>query len=239
MHIGLILALGGWSLLIAGMLAVRYEIGAFPWNFLLIPAGVLTASLAFLVCLWLLSVHGGTLATWLSAAFAILPLMLIVLLVGSDLTKPPIHDVTTASVGGEPVFLWAEKERTERDNPLQRSEERHAHVFLRQQQAYADLQPLILPVNISIEEAFEQAKSIALNRGWVIISQRRPERFEATAYTSVLRFRDDVAVTFSPRSGKVRVDMRSVSRLGRGDLGANYRRIKQFLDDLDERLTAP
>ena len=58
-------------------------------------------------------------------------------------------------------------------------------------------------------------------------------RIEATDTTFWFRFKDDVALRVSAvPDGTSRVDMRSVSRLGRSDLGTNARRIREFLADL-------
>ena len=45
-------------------------------------------------------------------------------------------------------------------------------------------------------------------------------------------FRDDVIVRITPAGNGSRVDVRSVSRVGRSDLGANARRIREFLRQL-------
>ena len=53
-------------------------------------------------------------------------------------------------------------------------------------------------------------------------------RIEATATTAWFGFRDDVVIRVAPRGAGSRVDLRSLSRIGRGDLGANARRIREF-----------
>jgi hypothetical protein len=47
-------------------------------------------------------------------------------------------------------------------------------------------------------------------------------------------FRDDVVVRIRPAPGGARVDARSASRYGRSDLGANARRIRALLEDIDD-----
>jgi uncharacterized protein (DUF1499 family) len=49
------------------------------------------------------------------------------------------------------------------------------------------------------------------------------------ATTRWFGFKDDVAIRISPAGAGSRVDMRSRSRVGRSDLGANARRIREFL----------
>ena len=57
-------------------------------------------------------------------------------------------------------------------------------------------------------------------------------RLEATDRTRWFGFRDDVVVRVRPDGTGSRVDVRSVSRVGRSDLGTNARRIRAFLDSL-------
>ena len=67
----------------------------------------------------------------------------------------------------------------------------------------------------------------------VVPAYREGRRIEATDTTFWFRFKDDVALRVSAvPDGTSRVDMRSVSRLGRSDLGTNARRIREFLADL-------
>ena len=54
----------------------------------------------------------------------------------------------------------------------------------------------------------------------------------AVAATRLLRFRDDVTIRVRAAGATSRIDVRSRSRLGRDDLGANARRIRSFLDAL-------
>ncbi len=59
----------------------------------------------------------------------------------------------------------------------------------------------------------------------------------AEARTPVFRFVDDVRFKLKlDRNALTRVDMWSASRVGRGDLGTNARRIARFYRDLDRRL---
>jgi uncharacterized protein (DUF1499 family) len=57
-------------------------------------------------------------------------------------------------------------------------------------------------------------------------------RVEATATTFWFGFKDDVVVRVRSSGAGSVVDVRSVSRVGVSDLGANARRIGQILDGL-------
>ena len=61
---------------------------------------------------------------------------------------------------------------------------------------------------------------------------------EATATTFWFGFKDDFVVrarSDGARTGRTVVDVRSVSRIGVGDLGANAQRIRKFLAELQAR----
>ncbi len=62
---------------------------------------------------------------------------------------------------------------------------------------------------------------------------------EAIARTPILGFRDDVVVRVRPTPDGARIDVRSASRYGRHDLGANAARVRALIDDVDDVLAAP
>ncbi|MEQ9317124.1 MAG: DUF1499 domain-containing protein, partial [Henriciella sp.] len=82
---------------------------------------------------------------------------------------------------------------------------------------------------------------LAEARGWEIFT--RPETgedveqtvLEATETSGWFGFKDDVAVRIRAVDGATRVDMRSISRVGLSDLGANARRVSGFMDELADR----
>ena len=66
--------------------------------------------------------------------------------------------------------------------------------------------------------------------GWEIVATAPAEgRIEATATTFWFGFKDDIVVRVTPADGGSRIDVRSVSRVGRGDVGTNAQRIKAYL----------
>ncbi len=84
---------------------------------------------------------------------------------------------------------------------------------------------------------FEHAVAVAHDMGWEIIAEVPADgRIEAVDTTFWFGFKDDVVVRIKPADGGSRVDVRSVSRVGRSDLGTNARRIRNFLDKLAARL---
>ena len=69
-------------------------------------------------------------------------------------------------------------------------------------------------------------------RGAVVAAVPAEGRMEATDTTRWFGFKDDVVVRVRPEGAGSRVDVRSVSRVGRGDVGANAARIRAFLQAL-------
>ena len=101
-----------------------------------------------------------------------------------------------------------------------------------QRQAYPDIRPIVLPA--PPEKAFARALAAAEAMGWEIVA-RDPAtgRIEAVDTTLWFGFKDDVVVRVAAAAGGgSRVDVRSKSRVGRGDAGTNARRIRGFRERL-------
>ena len=94
--------------------------------------------------------------------------------------------------------------------------------------------PELLPLDLGMppEDAFDLAVAVARGtRGWRIVNESAEELcFAAEASTPFLSFVDDTEVWVESRpEGGSRIHVRSRSRVGRGDFGANARRIRAFL----------
>ena len=59
---------------------------------------------------------------------------------------------------------------------------------------------------------------------------------QAVATTRIFRFKDDVTIAIGREGNVTTVNIRSRSRIGKGDLGANARRIRDFQARLTGRL---
>jgi uncharacterized protein (DUF1499 family) len=141
--------------------------------------------------------------------------------------KPPIHDITT-DTQDPPRFVAVLPLRREARNP---AEYGGPEIADQQRRAYPDIAPASLAVPPA--EAFARAERAARGQGWEIVAAVPSEgRIEATDTTPWFGFKDDVVIRIRPEPGGSRVDVRSVSRVGRGDVGANARRIRRFLEAL-------
>lgn len=93
--------------------------------------------------------------------------------------------------------------------------------------AYADLAPIAL--KLPPAEAYTRALHAAGALGWEITrNDPAAGELEATSTSRLFRFVDDVVVRVRPDGAGSRVDVRSKSRDGKGDFGANAQRIRAF-----------
>jgi uncharacterized protein (DUF1499 family) len=142
---------------------------------------------------------------------------------------PPIHDITT-DTANPPEFHAVVPLRAEARNPLEYSQE----VARQQREAYPDIRPLIM--EMPPPQVFDRALAAAREAGWEIVEANADTgRIEATDTTTFFGFKDDVVVRLTPLENRTVVDVRSVSRVGRGDAGTNARRIRTYLDRLSRR----
>lgn len=143
---------------------------------------------------------------------------------------PPIHDITT-DTDDPPAFVALLPARATAPNG---SEYAGEEVAAQQRAAYPDVRPVVLrePSN----RTFDMALTAANDLGWDVVAADPDEgRIEATDTTRWFGFKDDVVVRIRATEDGSRVDVRSMSRVGRGDVGANARRIRAFVEKLEPR----
>lgn len=100
--------------------------------------------------------------------------------------------------------------------------------------------PLVLPIILDVtpEEAFDAARRTAIALRWQVIEAIPPGgrtgagRIDALDVTRMLRFTDDITIRIRPRADGTRIDLRSASRLGDHDFGANAARISLFAEEI-------
>jgi hypothetical protein len=141
---------------------------------------------------------------------------------------PPIHDLTTAP-DDPPEFRAIVPLREGAPNPPEYAGEEAASL---QREAYPELAPAFLPG--PADAAFGRALDAARGMGWEIVSADAAAGIiEASDRTFWFGFVDDVVVRLRDEGERVRVDVRSKSRVGRGDTGTNARRIRAYLRRLE------
>ena len=223
-----------WGVVVGGVAVVAaplgYRIGAVPLGlaFLLLAGGFLAAAVCGLVLVFRLVRASGRRdrAAWAILAAAVVVSLFPLATLVSGRRAPPIHDVTT-DTDDPPAFVAAvalnAPGRTDYGGPA---------VAEQQRAAWPDLGPARLPV--APAEAFDRALAVVRGMGWELLAADADAlRIEATDRSFWFGFEDDVVVRVTP-AGETgsRVDVRSLSRVGVGDLGVNARRVRAFVTAL-------
>lgn len=145
---------------------------------------------------------------------------------------PAISDITT-DPGNPPRFDLLVRAR-----PPDRIDYPGAATAAQQRAAYPDIAPL--QVSAPVKLAYDVTLALVTKRKWRVADARPPAAgrreavIEATARTPIMGFRDDVVIRISAIGNDARIDVRSASRYGLSDLGANAARIRSLLEDIDE-----
>ena len=225
------------------ILAARLEIWHFRNSFLLFIVAALLGFGVLVISILKMSKIGGNSAgidekeparyLVISVAATLLPLMLL----GSNVYKaqqyPFIHDISTDLVT-PPEFIAAQQDRNESDHSVAYDGEELALI---QQKSYPDISALI--VKADALQVFNTSKALLMDSGWGILAaqnQQMPFTLEAVSTSALFAFKDDVVIRIQPLKDSVQVDMRSMSRQGKSDLGVNAKRINKFLASLQARL---
>lgn len=144
----------------------------------------------------------------------------------AKLTLPPIQDITTNTE--EPPSFWYAPNSQEYGG---------VGVAAYQEEAYPDIQPLIL--SIDTNKAYDYSLEVIKDKGWQLYEPSRADlHIEATETTFWFGFSDDVVIHITPtEDGGSRIDMRSTSRFGGGgDGGTNANRIRGFFKAFKEKM---
>jgi uncharacterized protein (DUF1499 family) len=140
---------------------------------------------------------------------------------------PMIHDISTDTVD-PPAFVALLETRKASPNGADYG---GPEVAEKQRAAYPDIKPI--KRDLPPAAAFERALAAARSLGWKIAEANAAEgRIEATDTTRWFGFKDDVVIRVrpGPSGAGSRVDVRSVSRVGKSDIGKNAARIRAFVN---------
>ncbi len=146
---------------------------------------------------------------------------------------PPIHDITT-DTENVPQFVDIAPLRADAPNTMvYGGSEGMTPQRLRELQveAYPDIHPQTYVE--STQAIFDRALAAAEQLGWEIVAAVPEEgRIEATDTTFWFRFKDDIVIYIAEQDGNTVVNARSLSRVGRSDVGKNAERLRQFFRTL-------
>lgn len=137
---------------------------------------------------------------------------------------PRINDITT-DLDDPPVFVSQATLDANGSRDMTYPGSNFAH---QQQQAYPDLASLVLEEPPAVAFDRVRAALAGIERMEIVDENREEGRIEAVQTSALFHFADDIAVRIRPFEGGSRIDVRSKSRDGRGDMGVNARRIRDI-----------
>ncbi len=144
---------------------------------------------------------------------------------------PMIHDITTDPADPPQFIAILPLRHDTSDSAVYGG----SAVAALQARAYPGVRPAWYRAGVS--QVFRQALAVARAMGWRIVAAEPAQgRIGATATTFWFGFKDDIVVRIRATPRGARVDLRSESRVGHGDLGVNARRIEAFLARLHRRM---
>lgn len=230
----LVIAILVAALLLAAPLGTRaglwnHEVGLQALLAVLI-GGVLTVLMSASTSVW---AHKNKLASArrsavLSSVIALLPALFVGIQIATAWGLPMIHDISTDTVD-PPVFTSPAIVHAERANALEYG---GVEIAKRQLAAYPRVKSITS--EMSLATAFEHALASATALKWELVERdRQTGRIEAVATTFWFGFKDDIVIRLRSEGTGSRVDLRSVSRVGLSDAGANAARIEAFIRQFD------
>ncbi len=224
------LILTAWPLVVLAIIAFRVLGVQFQVPLLVVALAVLIASVGILLLL-IGQVRGGLsgdlpMSNVAAVIYFVVGLVLVAPALQSftrSLKVPPIHDVST-DADNPPVFVETPRLRAAHENSLELS----AEVISMQRTAYGDLAGV--EIALTVPEATAKAAALAESMGWQITTRDDAAgHLEAVATTRLMGFKDDVVFRIQPTDAGSKLDMRSASRVGLSDIGANADRIRAFV----------
>jgi len=154
--------------------------------------------------------------------------------------NPLIHDITTDFESPPKIIAAADSPRKNPTTYVGAEKVRDSELTVAQAQkaAFPDLEPLMLTT--SLQASITAARRVIGEMGLEMLAEgpaaagsNKVWRIEAVATTFWYGFKDDFIVRLTPMSdGGTRIDVRSKSRVGLSDLGANAQRVRKFLESL-------
>jgi uncharacterized protein (DUF1499 family) len=230
-----LLAVFALFLLLAAGPGTRLGLWEFSFGFTLMRwslyVGLVAAGLALLLALIPTTRRNNLTALTATLIIGLGVAVIPYLLVQQAQSVPRIHDITT-DTRNPPEFIAIAPLRANAPNPLEYPGE---EVAREQRQAYPEITTFQTDVYPSI--VFDNAEAVVQTLGWELVeANREAGRIEATDTTFWFGFKDDVVIRIQGNDAGSLVDVRSKSRIGMGDVGANAARIQRFLDALEERV---
>lgn len=213
-----------------GVTLYRTNLTGFGTAFTLVKYGVMFGAALFVVGVlyWIFVRKKNPVsakAALVGGLIALIPVIPLGMQVSKAKSLPFIHNISTDTIN-PPQFDKVIALRTSKDN----THEYDVDKLAKQQQAgYPNIKTHY--TQLTVDQALEKAKKTAESLGWQIVNIDSTQGLlEATETTLLWGFKDDVVVRIQARENNTAVDLRSVSRLGQSDIGANAARIEKFIN---------
>ncbi|GAA5520937.1 DUF1499 domain-containing protein [Aliifodinibius salicampi] len=146
---------------------------------------------------------------------------------------PPIHDITT-DIENPPEFRAIVPLRADAPNDTTYGDQEKAQT---QREHYPNIETLYLDVGYSV--AFDRALAAAQEMPWeeIVTVDKEAGMIEAFDRLPWFGFIDDVVIRVdtAETAERSKIDVRSVSRIGRGDIGVNAHRIQEYLEAVENQ----
>jgi uncharacterized protein (DUF1499 family) len=217
----------------SGLLEIEPALATFAGALLFAVFGIVLALGSFVV-IWKDGIAGAG-AAFAAVAIGIFLLAYPAYLGARAYRLPMINDITTDALDAPRFDVIA------RLRPIGTVAYAGPSAAQLQRAAYPDIEPLMVSATPQI--AYESATAVIAKRKWRVVVDRAPQagrregQIEAVARTPIMGFRDDVVVRIRPDREGARIDVRSASRYGKHDLGANASRIRSLLEDIDDMVS--
>ena len=144
---------------------------------------------------------------------------------GAGGRPPPLNDIST-DTQNPPMYRAVVALHSKGNNSVDYDLAKNPGL---QKKRFPDIAPIAS--TLSEQEAFQRALQIAQGEGWDIIAEGvAAGTIEAVASTFYFGFKDDVVIRVRAADVGSIVDIRSHSRVGRGDRGMNAARVRSFIE---------
>lgn len=160
-------------------------------------------------------------------------------------SNPFIHDVTTDFDNPPTIEAGADKDRVNPPEYLGDDMVRNSSITVAgaQRESFPDIRPI--ETSLSVTDAAALSRDIVKSMGMKLLAEGPVDegwKIEAADKSFWFGFVDDFVVRIQPDGngddGGALIDLRSKSRVGGSDLGANGARALEFIERFDERAAA-
>jgi uncharacterized protein (DUF1499 family) len=233
--LGAIVAALSGPLYQAGIVGLMPAFGVLRYAIYALGAGAAICIIGFIF--GLIAFKGDVLSNAANGLLGIIIAGAVFLVPYSQMSRnaPPIHEVTTdfdnppAFVDIVPLRVATNAANPPEYVPMIEGFGRKVDVMQTQKDVYPDIQPLRFE-GTNYEAVFEKALQGVEDMNWTLVSAN-PQlgRIEAYDKTAWFGFIDDVVIRVESQPMAYEIDIRSKSRVGFGDVGANAARVMKYL----------